>query len=292
MTRRALLIGGASVVLLGAGAAAGVEAGILPGRSAIFRTLGLNGSAGQIPNNEPGPAVSGSFISTARLGKSVGWAVSYPPGSSPGDALPVLIALHGFEGNHTGAFGHHLGLDHFLADAVANGATPFAIASVDGGNSYWHLRATGEDAGAMVTDELIPLLKTQGLDTSRVAFFGWSMGAFGALHLAARLGAERVASVVAESPALWPSASRTPEGAFDSAADFDANTPLGRQSALAGIPIRIDCGLGDAFYPTARDYAAAFAEHPAGEFSAGAHDLDYWRRMAPAELEFVASHFA
>ena len=36
----------------------------------------------------------------------------------------------------------------------------------------WHKRASGEDAGAMVLNELIPMLDSQSLDTSRVAFLG------------------------------------------------------------------------------------------------------------------------
>lgn len=59
------------------------------------------------------------------------------------------------------------------------------------GGSYWHKRASGEDSGAMVLSELIPLLDTHNLDTSRVAFLGWSMGGYGALLLGGRLGPAR-----------------------------------------------------------------------------------------------------
>jgi S-formylglutathione hydrolase FrmB len=291
LTRRALLIGGGAVVLAG-GAAAAVDTGVLPGRNTMFRLLGLDGPAGSIPNINPGPMVTGSFVSKARLGKQVEWAVSYPPGSTPGDPLPVLIALHGFGGSHASTFGRRLGLDRFLAQSITRGTAPFAIASIDGGDTYWHHRSTGEDAGAMVVDEFVPLLASRGLSTTKVGLFGWSMGGFGALHLASGLGMTRVATVVAESPALWPSAARSAPGAFDNPADWAANNPLGRQAQLDGIAVRIDCGEGDGFYPTARAYVDGFSHRPAGGFSPGGHNLSYWRRMAEAQLAFVGAQLS
>ncbi|MGH1524915.1 alpha/beta hydrolase [Leifsonia sp. L25] len=295
VARRTLIgagIGVAALGVLGGGAAFAVEERILPGRSELHRLLGLNGTAGRIPSTSPGPAVSGSFVSAARLGVTCGWTVSYPPGSTPGDPLPVLIALHGYGGDHRSAFGSGLGLDRFLAQAVRRGARPFAVASVDGGNTYWHPRGTGEDAAAMVTGEFLPLLAKAGLDTTKVAFLGWSMGGYGALHLGGALGAARVASVVAESPAIWHTAKEAAHGAFDGAADFAANTPFGREASLAGIPLRVDCGTGDGFCPNVQDFVAGLHPRPAGGFTPGGHDLDYWRREAPAQLAFAASHFA
>ncbi|HEY4268621.1 MAG TPA: alpha/beta hydrolase-fold protein [Galbitalea sp.] len=292
VSRRALIIGGASVVVLAGAAALGVEENILPGRSTLSRVLGLDGPAGTIPNVTAGPMTTGEFTSAARLGKSCGFAISYPPDAAPGDRMPVLIALHGFGGSHRAAFYNGIGLDRFLAQTITGGAAPFAIASVDGGNSYWHKRASGEDSGAMVTNEFIPLLADHGLDVANVGFLGWSMGGFGALHLGAALGASRTAVVVAESPALWSSAGRAAKGAFDNAADFVANTPVGRQNELDGIPVLIDCGTGDGFYPEAKVYAAGFTKHPAGGFVAGGHNDSYWRRMAPAQLAFAAKHLA
>ena len=84
-------------------------------------------------------------------------------------------------------------------------ADAFAVVSVDGGGSYWHKRASGEDSGAMVLTELLPMLDGQALDTSRVAFLGWSMGGYGALLLGARFGPARTAAICAVSPALWMS---------------------------------------------------------------------------------------
>ncbi len=271
-----------------------VNEDVLPGRSFVYRQLGLDGPDGEIPNVEPGRTTSGSFVSQARGGRRTGWSIALPPGGQPSTrSLPVAVVLHGRGNNHGSAFSlSYLGLDRFLAAAVGQGATPFAMASVDGGESYWHARANGDDAGAMVVDEFLPLLADHDLDVSRVAFFGWSMGGYGALRLAGRLGQDRVVAATAMSPALWHDFADSAPGAFDDAADFDRATVFGRQQALEGIRLRVDCGEEDPFYPATRDYVEGFQVRPAGVFEPGSHDVGYWRRMAPAQVRFIADAFS
>ena len=234
-----------------------------------------------------GRVVSGSFVSQAR-GRRVGWSIAYPPGSRAG--LPVVVVLHGKGGDHTVAFGQHrLGLDRALARVVHAGGTPYALASVDGGNTYWHHRRDGEDAAAMVVEELLPLLHRRRLDVSRIGLLGWSMGGYGGLRLAGVLGPERVAGVTAMSPALWHRYADAAPGAFDDAADFARNAVLGRQRRLDGIRVRIDCGESDPFAAATRDYRAGFAHPPAGGLEPGGHTPAYWRRTAPVQLRFLAA---
>ena len=118
------------------------------------------------------------------------------------------------------------------------------------------------------------------------------MGGYGALLIGTQLGPDRVAAIVAESPAMWADGAHSPSGAFDDAEDYAAHDLAGRQDELAGIPVRIDCGTGDGFYPIVRDYAAGFETPPAGGFEPGGHDYDYWRRVAPAQLEFLAEQLS
>jgi len=276
----------------GAGAGAlGINEGVLPGRSWLYRQFGPDGVDGVVPQVSPGRTISGSFISEARLGQRCGWTIAFPPGAVR-DGLPVAVVLHGRGNNHVSAFSRdYLGLDRFLAASVHEGGTPFALASVDGGETYWHARDNGEDAGAMVLDEFLPLLADHGLDTGRVGFLGWSMGGYGALVLAARLGRARTAAVAAESPALWHEFEDTTPGAFDDASDFANATAFGRQNALNGIPVRIDCGEGDPFYSAVRDYVSGFGIPPAGGFQPGGHQPGYWRRMAPHQMSFLGRAF-
>jgi hypothetical protein len=60
----------------------------------------------------------------------------------------------------------------WLARVVSSGGSPFAVVSVDGGDTYWHQRVSGEDSGAMVLAELLPLLSEQGLDSTQTAGYG------------------------------------------------------------------------------------------------------------------------
>ncbi|GII98660.1 enterochelin esterase-like enzyme [Sediminihabitans luteus] len=290
LSRRGFLVAGASTVLVGAGVAAGVATDVLPGRGWALRHLGLVGEPGVVPDDVPGPRHDATFTSAAR-GTDVAWTVAYPPGSTPGDTLGVCVVLHGKGGDHTSAFDTGLHLDRYLAAAVAAGTPAFALASVDGGNGYWHPRASGDDAGAMVLDELVPRLAELGLATDRIGFLGWSMGGYGALRLGALRGAG-TAAVVAESPALWEDAADTAPGAFDDAEDFAEHDVMGHQADLAGAPVRVDCGTADPFAPATRAYRDGFATPPAGGFEPGEHTNDYWRRMAPAQLTFLGRHLA
>ncbi len=227
--------------------------------------------------------ISGSFLSAARGGVDTEWAIARPPGQTA--PLRPVIALHGKGGNVAQVMAG--GVERGLAEALDAGLPPFAVVAVDGGGSYWHKRASGEDSGAMVLDELIPMLASKGLDTSRVAFLGWSMGGYGALLLGARLGPARTAAICAVSPALWTSPGAAAPGAFDSAADYAANSVWDLPD-LAFIPIRIDCGTGDPFYGATKEFVAALRNPPAGGFSPGGHDGAYWSSQLPAELAWIA----
>jgi S-formylglutathione hydrolase FrmB len=227
--------------------------------------------------------VNGSFLSAARGGVLTNWVIARPPGQTA--PLRPVVLLHGKDANVSGLMA--LGVEKFLADAVNAGVPPFAIAAADGGNSYWHKRASGEDSGAMVLDEFIPMLETQGLDTSRVGFMGWSMGGYGAMLLGSRLGAGRTAAICAVSPAVWTSAGAAAGGAFDGPDDYAANTVWGLPE-LNAIPLRIDCGTEDPFYEQTQQFIAQLPNPPAGGFSPGGHNMDYWSAQLSPELSWIA----
>lgn len=228
--------------------------------------------------------ISGSFISAARGGIKTNWVISMPPGQS-GQLRPV-IALHGKDGN--AGMMLDLGVEQGLARLVKEGKPAFAVVGVDGGNTYWHRRSSGGDSGAMVLDELLPMLTSMGMDTSRVGFLGWSMGGYGALLLGARLGPARTAGICAISPALFTSFTGSTPGAFDSYDDYVQHSVLGLP-ALNSIPLRVDCGTSDRFYFATRQFVNQLHQPPAGSFSPGGHDASYWREQLPGELAWMAS---
>ncbi|HVQ17927.1 MAG TPA: alpha/beta fold hydrolase [Actinomycetes bacterium] len=293
MSRRAFLLGGGAVGLAAvAGGYELVELGVLPGRLRLNQMLGANEGPPSIPNIEPGRVVTGSFSSKARAGTEVGWTIVYPPGRGDHSLIPVCVAMHGRGGTNTWIT--ELSLQYFLAKAVSvDGVTPFAIASIDGGDATnWHPRASGDDPQAMVVDEFVPLLARRGLLTERVGLWGWSLGGYGALLLATVLGPERVAAVVASSPALWRTADETAPDVFDDAADFDRNNVFAREADLEGIPLRVDVGDNDSFTPAVEQFRDDLSTTPDGGVTPGFHDAAYWMRVAPAEIEFLGAHLS
>ena len=284
-----------AMLRLGAGVAAGAFGGyaldmlIQPRPS---QAVPISAPGTQAPLAPPAPLepaapaptmATGSFASAARGGISTNWAIARPPGQTK--PLRPVIALHGKGSDAATVMAG--GVEQGLAQAVNAGLPPFAVVAVDGGGGYWHKRASGEDAGAMVLNELIPMLDKQNLDTSRVAFLGWSMGGYGALLLGGRLGPARTAAICAVSPALWLSSGAAAPGAFDGPDDFAANSVFG-MPALASIPIRVDCGDSDPFYDATKQFIAQLPNPPSGGFSPGGHNPGFWSSQLPAELTWMA----
>jgi enterochelin esterase-like enzyme len=239
----------------------------------------------ELPSGSAPALYTGSFVSAARQGAKTTWAIARPAGST-GSLRPV-IALHGRNGNATGVM--DMGLQQGLTQAIKVGWPPFAVVSVDGGaTEYWHRRASGSDAGAMVINELLPMLANEGIDSSRVGLLGWSMGGYGALRLGAILGPARTAGICAVSPALWTSYGDVDQGAFDGYEDWARNNVFGLP-ALSRIPIRIDCGTSDRFCTAAKQFANSLGRVPAGGFWDGGHNVSFWQSLMAADLTWLAS---
>lgn len=291
ISRRTAIAGGtlAGLTALGAAAVVGVETRVLPGRTTLNTWLGLTGGPTAVPDVTPSPTTSGSFASTHRGGASTNWILAHPAGVSL-DGLPVLISLHGKGGDASYSFGaSNLALEYYLTDSIERGNAPIAIASIDGGDTYWHARADGTDSGATVLDELVPLLADTGLDTSRIAFFGWSMGGYGAILLGQRSKVTPFA-VAASSVAIWPSRAQAAAIAFDNDADYAANGLYNDASSLTPIPTRIACGQDDGFFGNNQSFAAALPQPHETEWAVGKHDVALWRRVMPGHLDYVSAH--
>jgi enterochelin esterase-like enzyme len=290
VTRRALLIGGgaAAVALLGGGALAARE---LPLRAWWNRVSGACGDPGSIPPASGSPSETRTFRSTV-LGADVGYALAVPPGHAIGEALPVVFMFPGRGGTAADIFGSTRFPD-FVAQGVAErGVAPFALAAVDGGSSYWHPRASGEDRMAMLIQEFIPMCASRWrLGRERRAVVGWSMGGYGAI-LAAELHPGTFDAVAAASPAIYRTFAEVQAASgdeFDSAQDLANYDVFARVNALEGIPVRIDCGTADPFYTNDKAFSQALPQPAAGTFFKGCHNGDSWRVVAPGQVDFLGA---
>ena len=56
--------------------------------------------------------------------------------------------------------------------ATRSGSANFAVVCVDGGDTYWHRRANGDDPAGMIMHEVLPRAAAAGLRTGRVGVTG------------------------------------------------------------------------------------------------------------------------
>jgi pimeloyl-ACP methyl ester carboxylesterase len=225
---------------------------------------------------------SGTFRSRHWAGRDIHWQLAM---QRAGDAhlRPVVVVLHGKGGDASHAFR----ILHLDDHAAANRLT---LASVDGGDYYWHARRSGVDTGAMVREDFLPLVRRETGYAGKVAFLGWSMGGYGSLLLASELGPSQVAGVVAESAALWTDPALSAAGAFDDREDFVAHDVFERTAVLSRIPVRLDCGRSDPFVPGNKAFARAL---PSAKLTldAGGHTAGYWKDHGPAQLRWLREQY-
>lgn len=246
---------------------------------------GLFGSAALVAACGPPPGVvtrEGSLRSSHWPGREVRWRLAMPEHTAA--PPPTVIVLHGRDGNAAAAFD-----DKRVQDHVAR--TGLAVASIDGGNHWWHPRRSGIDTQAMVREDLLPLVQGTTGYAGPLALLGWSMGGYGSLLLASELGPGQVGAVVAESAALWRSRPVEPPDAFDDDADFQRHDVFRRTRTLADMPVRLDCGDRDYFVEANQAFAHALPS-AALTVDAGEHNWDYWRSHAGPQMDWIARRLA
>jgi dienelactone hydrolase len=294
ISRRAALAAGAGLAGA-AGLAAGgyglVQAGDLPGK---YRLAELTGACGAPPPAPRGPLPRRRDLRfySARRRRVVTMVTLLAGGAAPA-GLPVVVALHGLGADASSAA-------TLLAPALARAGTPLAVITVDGGSSYWHQRADGDDPQGMILHEVLPRAAAQGLATARIGLTGWSMGGYGALLLAERLagwpaGAPRPAGVAVLAPAAFATyadARAADKRSFDSAADFARNNLFSRLSELRHVPSYIAVGVDDPFAPIGAELRTRLqrltGQPPGGGIGGGCHDDAFWAQHFPGALAFLA----
>lgn len=276
MNRRGFLLGAGAVALAG-GAAAAAGLASRPGED--HRPGVEAGPGGRVPAS--GAVEVSGQLDSRHTHASMGWTISTPPNAQRPWA--IVYCLHGKGANHRMAF------DRVGVPGVAAGmGLPVVVAAVDGGpDSYWHRRADGTDALAMLLEEFVPLVRAR-VGPLPQALMGWSMGGYGAL-LAAERAPRQFRAVTPASPALWLTPGATAPGAFDSPADFYANDVFTGVGRLRAMSVAVFCGTGDPFYSATRHLADLMHFPHQALFGPGSHDDSYWRSVAAAQLHAIGT---
>lgn len=266
--RRALLWGGAGAV--GLAAAGGGALAYDPAGRRLRRALGDDGPAGAAPPEDPEGVVRLVTVRSAARSRDLGLWTAVPAGLGDGAGLPVCLVLHG--ASATTADFSRFGLGRFLTAAARAGVPPFALVGADGGRSFWLGGGGGsaDDPQRMLAEELPAWCLQRGFDASRLAAYGWSMGAAGALR-AAQLQPGRLRAVSALSPAVR--------------AGDPVTSAAGR---LVGARTALWCGRDDALFPAVQALAATVPGGPAvAAWAPGQHTRRYWNTVTPAAFAFA-----
>lgn len=259
--------------------------------------LGGCGSAPTLPpdaGESPSPQIARGKLRSKAMGDTEqDWVVIYPPGADDGAPLPVAVTMHGSQDDaDTGLDALHY--PQALSDALADGGQPFAVAMIDAGLTFYQ-RMNGQDGGALIVDEFLPLLADRGLDTDRLALSGWSMGGWGAFRLAANELRGRVSAIAALSTPCYTSFDDVPLQQVMTREQFETNNFVPRRQAFAEVPIWLACGTEDQFFAGNRTFADLLRRTtpdapPETSFGPGDHSLQYWAAEATDQFRFLARH--
>lgn len=270
--------------MLGGGVAARYEIDSHPG---LRRFFGFCGDTPALPDIGTYVVNTGTMQSKA-MGRAMPYAFAMPDRgiSNPG-RLPLIIALPG-DGGAATDFVDDLGLPNYAFQA---GLRACFVSPGDVDSSYYHPRQDGTDMLAFIVDELVPMIERRqhvGGSRHNRAVYGVSMGGFGALLIAQRYP-HLVCAAAAGSPAVFSTYHDAITGhahTFDSEADWQQWGLWNQLSTMGGVPVRIDCGDADPFAATARQLIAKIPG-AVGEIGSGCHERSFWRRIAPADIEFL-----
>jgi S-formylglutathione hydrolase FrmB len=273
--RQALLTGGAL-------AATGAATAVYVGPRRIVDRLTRDCGPEPAPVPDAGWTVETKTLASRFVTTPVGYIVAEPPRWKGG---PAVICLPG-----RGSTATTIIEGYRLHDRVAAAAGPaFALVAVDGGESYWHRRADGEDRLSMLLAELIPQIRSQRGLVAR-GLWGWSMGGYGALRAAIERPRE-FRAVATSGAALWQSPGETAPGAFDDTDDYARNDIYSRVARLTP-PMFIACGASDPFVGANKALAAARPDRTQTDFTAGCHGTPYWTRLAGRQATFLRDALA
>lgn len=255
--------------------------------------------------DEAGCRIERFTVTSPEMGRDIAAVVVLPPArlADPAKPLPVLYALHGRKATYT-TWSAMMPLKRALAE------TPMIVASFSADETSWYLDATQRPDSRFTTffhETFIPTVESAYAGDGRRAITGFSMGGFGALHLALA-APDRFTSISALSGAFTPTASERTSGDLvallgeraDHEADYaaiDLETRLRTRFAQLP-PLYFHCGSEDRLVTSQRHLGTVLRDLGLGEDrlvlseTPGGHDWAFWRDASAGVIAFHGRHFA
>ncbi|WP_018681982.1 alpha/beta hydrolase [Actinokineospora enzanensis] len=272
LSRRSLLAVGAG---LGAGLLAGCQQQAeSPGTNNIARTEDDATSANA-------PVITGRNLSPGRY-RAVDIVIVRPEGAPTGP-LPVALALHGGLGGAKSFL--DLGLPDAMNTLFRQGAKPFVVVAVEGGN--W-VGSKDDDPHRMLAEDLPGWLTYNDLPPTPFAVLGYGEGGAAAIIEARSSSYQAVAAISPTLFADWEEASKS--RMFKDRAQWESSEPLRHTVEVANMPVGVWCGTDDRPYIDLSRQLATRLNAKQATFAPGGHDDRYFKRAIPEALNFVSGY--
>ncbi|MCP2273757.1 esterase [Actinokineospora diospyrosa] len=278
-TARTVRLSRRSVLLAGAGLGAGLVAGCQ--QAGPTASPPENVLQTKAPTSEVAPVVTGRNLSAGRY-REVDIVIIRPEGVPP-EPIPVCIALHGGLGGAKVFLDY--GVPQVLTQIVKDGAQPFAIVAVEGGN--W-IGNKDDDPHRMLNEDLPGWLTYHDLASTPFSVVGFGEGGAAALNQGRSPGFQAVAAISPMLFASWDAAQRT--NMFDNQARWERLEPLRHTMELGKTPIGLWCGTEDAARLDLTKQLAQKVKAVKTSFGPGGSDDAYFRAAIPDALKFVAGY--
>ncbi|SER56089.1 alpha/beta hydrolase-fold protein [Actinokineospora terrae] len=278
-TARTVRLSRRSVLMAGVGLGAGLVAGCQQQASPSAPPNPVIGS--KTPTSEIAPVVTGRNLSAGRY-REVDIVIIRPEGIPP-EPIPVCIALHGGWGAAKVFLDY--GVPQVLTQIVRDGAPPFAVVAVEGGN--W-IGNKDDDPHRMLNEDLPGWLDYHDLATTPFSVVGFGEGGSAALNQGRSPGFQAVAAISPTLYSTWDSAQRAKM--FNDQAQWERLEPLRHTMELGKTPIGLWCGTEDTERLELTRQLAQKVKAVKTAYDPGGHDDAYFRRAIPEALKFVAGY--
>ena len=291
-TRRTFLLGGAGIAAAGlVGAGVGVEQGVLPGRPFLQAAPRAQRRGRRHPRRRAGPGRSRTRSSQRRARRGRDRLVAAAAAghrratAAPRRRRAARARCRPRHAHRTGSSGSTATSPQHVEDGGRRSPSPrrrrpwlLAPARAVTTPARWSL------------DELLPILEERGYDTSSTGVPGLVDGRVRRAPARPALrGPDRRRG--GQQPGAVERPRRRVAAGFADADGVRASTASSTtRPTSSGIPVRVDIGTGDPFYRDVEDYVGRLPErrrHVTSTFEPGGHTPGYWRRMLPAQLEFL-----